>query len=1292
MSRSESFSVNSGDQDNASGLKKTIDPAEIASEDNARSNDSRTPSISDLQDEAELATRKRKTPVLNTGKDDDEDMGSTDDEQTNTECRPWIGYSPEKVLSAFADPANYPGKSRSIAEYKISWDTSGSTSRLSEDTLKAFLQSSSHSNAKRNSDMISDDEGDEDDIPQRDQQPQLETPHTKLKKTASFDPDSELRAKFNSAAKAESPLSKKGHSAASGGDAETNEKCSIPSASYPQLFLETADGPGSGRRAATLGFSRPPPEKKVSDADFGTGDESPYSSVKRARRTESDFAGLTTLKDIGEFNVPISYSPDYWKRGSGDLMHTSTTLLDSAGGDVGSVLLQHNPFLGLPTTRKPQGILTEKQGLVPLLKPRIGLRQNLSSEPLPKKSGRHVEILNLANMIVNSNGKFFSSKSAAIIASATPRARSVSGGDLRSNQQESLSSNNSDHPRPSSQPQPSHPQENASNTVASHTHSSSNSEVQSHIPEQSESESRAATEKNVSEATGLTATNQTTHPASIQNTKAPIPTSSPAPQASASQPSSNRPLSQRQLSAHPPRTTPPAVQVVPVASEPPIIPPQNATSVEPDVDSNSDSDWDAEIDDDLISAAFKSTQAPSHPSSQPTKQTGSAARPETLPVQNTNNSLKNNAFPRSETLPSGVPANVNIIPEISPNITKPGASMEVRAIPPTRSIRVEPLQRSTVAPKVVEKPPPAPSSNSFIIDSDFDSDFGSDLDADFDETTMQELNKFFKAPVPSVSVSTATPSGAPAPLQANPSARTANRNSGSTTTALSTTALTNSGNSAYHLSTHSSFDIRNLPKIPGRSMVQEPPAIASQLRNPHMRRFHVVSVTETALSKGQTQFDITGVSSLGIRVKIVLRDQWTACPPSLNDIIHVIIKPGSSSTGMPNHSKSARTQSISVASNLTSIATNASPTIGSNEHLEEIVVDRENNMLIVCPDVLVSATSVAGSFACMRKTVLKSRVKFGDGMPSPPLVYGNMIHQLLQWCMTEKSFDKKFTDSKIQQLVEWNLVNLFLCNISREAATSYMTSKMPAIAEWGSLYIGNAPQIGAKTPVLGHNTTERVAIRKVMSSEERVMAPAYGIKGVIDATANISTAGLSTGSKDMPVPRFVPIEIKTGKRQDASHYAQTALYTLLIDEKYRFFSGEVRGLLIYTETGDTIQVPCLPNEMRDVIIARNKLAISMKNRLEPLPELTDHKDTTCANCEYFRSCVVYNNIIENQTPEVFGAGLSDRYRDLVASVGPEEREFFKKWDTLLGKEEGEMAGHLKELWTMVSKDRENVGR
>ena len=105
---------------------------------------------------------------------------------------------------------------------------------------------------------------------------------------------------------------------------------------------------------------------------------------------------------------------------------------------------------------------------------------------------------------------------------------------------------------------------------------------------------------------------------------------------------------------------------------------------------------------------------------------------------------------------------------------------------------------------------------------------------------------------------------------------------------------------------------------------------------------------------------------------------------------------------------------------------------------------------------------------------------------------------------------------------------------------------------------------------------------------------------------------------------------------------------------------------------------------------RNELACYVRERLELPPMLReDHK---CNKCYAQESCFLYHKLVEDGTGEILPKKAKERFDDLVRYLKPSDQEFMRKWDTLLTKEESDMMKFRRELWTMLSIEREKLGR
>lgn len=134
----------------------------------------------------------------------------------------------------------------------------------------------------------------------------------------------------------------------------------------------------------------------------------------------------------------------------------------------------------------------------------------------------------------------------------------------------------------------------------------------------------------------------------------------------------------------------------------------------------------------------------------------------------------------------------------------------------------------------------------------------------------------------------------------------------------------------------------------------------------------------------------------------------------------------------------------------------------------------------------------------------------------------------------------------------------------------------------------------------------------------------------------------------------------------------------------------VYGILYYLETSDTSRIPAIRNDIIHMVIKRNELACFVRDRIELPPMLKE--DFKCQKCYAQESCFLYHNLVEEGKGDLLNKKAKERYDELVKPLKRSDQDFMKKWDTLLTKEESDMMKFRRELWTMLSTEREKLGR
>ncbi|KAL3476333.1 DNA replication factor Dna2-domain-containing protein [Aspergillus californicus] len=218
--------------------------------------------------------------------------------------------------------------------------------------------------------------------------------------------------------------------------------------------------------------------------------------------------------------------------------------------------------------------------------------------------------------------------------------------------------------------------------------------------------------------------------------------------------------------------------------------------------------------------------------------------------------------------------------------------------------------------------------------------------------------------------------------------------------------------------------------------------------------------------------------------------------------------------------------------------------IGDFNMAGHCIVNDAQNMIIIHPDHLISATVIADSISCQRRAVLQDRIKRTSDIGKPQ-VFGNIFHELFQEAMKLNMWDTASLKALTEEVAVRHVEELYLIHMSLNEAVDHVMGRIPGIQRWAELFLRSKP--GAQSFVEDRNSSKlKLSVSKLLEVEEHVWSPMYGLKGNIDATVQVSC---SDGDGDKSL--VVPLELKTGNKEtNQAHRAQTALYTLLLSDRY----------------------------------------------------------------------------------------------------------------------------------------------
>ncbi|WVR07485.1 hypothetical protein IAU60_004527 [Kwoniella sp. DSM 27419] len=368
--------------------------------------------------------------------------------------------------------------------------------------------------------------------------------------------------------------------------------------------------------------------------------------------------------------------------------------------------------------------------------------------------------------------------------------------------------------------------------------------------------------------------------------------------------------------------------------------------------------------------------------------------------------------------------------------------------------------------------------------------------------------------------------------------------------------------------------------------------------------------------------------------------------------------------------------------------------------------------LIHHPDLMLTMTSIANAMPCPRRPILQTLIKT-PGPPSKPVLYGTLLHSLLQGALSEQSFDRDSTFVRLDQEMkkEERRMEIWSTGMGPMDVREEIGIRAGKGFEvFGDKWIAAEPKHDGELHSDPADKPNLLAINGLHEVEEDIWSPKWGLKGKVDASVQAKVIRDAAKMSDVE-EHVAPLEIKTGRSVGVmAHRAQTMLYTLLMEDRYGV--PVPAGLLYYSQLDSILRVEAKPNEIRALCIARNELAdwLSKKRRVpkeapgvsptnaSPVDDLEDaflpptlDNPRECRTCYAVDSCMLYRKAIDKVAshPE---DPIAELYEEKTGHMSEEDVAFYKRWDTLLTVEEQDIGRYRSQLWTMTAKQREKTGR
>lgn len=428
-------------------------------------------------------------------------------------------------------------------------------------------------------------------------------------------------------------------------------------------------------------------------------------------------------------------------------------------------------------------------------------------------------------------------------------------------------------------------------------------------------------------------------------------------------------------------------------------------------------------------------------------------------------------------------------------------------------------------------------------------------------------------------------------------------------------------------------------------------------------RLAVLSIREMTLPKIGTQKILTCIDGKGSTVPVILRNPWVYLEIYEGDVIHIIEGKNYSNKRLLSQDKDPIT------------------------HAEN------DNILILHPDILLSATTLGSSTKCLRCSIIDNLFQDTRNDQNISMTIGNIVHELLQdafrFKLSQQTISTEFFTERLDDLLDVYSFAILVCNETVEdVKNTIMEKHVNKMVEFVNRFV-SFDNFSRYVPIADTKKNQPISISDIIDIEENIWSPSYGLKGFLDATVETYVENDHL---------IAPLEIKTGKYKSQAHEVQGLIYTLLLSDRYDINSDFF--LLMYTWEGGMIKYRRLLDKIRHIIMTRNKVATALKSRLSeikcqkitslPVPKLEDNP-SKCTYCFNKTASMILFKLLENGTtdncriPEEEYEQITDHLPQNITKY----KNFFVKYSDLITKEESSVCASNQDLFLLDGKTRES---
>ena len=132
--------------------------------------------------------------------------------------------------------------------------------------------------------------------------------------------------------------------------------------------------------------------------------------------------------------------------------------------------------------------------------------------------------------------------------------------------------------------------------------------------------------------------------------------------------------------------------------------------------------------------------------------------------------------------------------------------------------------------------------------------------------------------------------------------------------------------------------------------------------------------------------------------------------------------------------------------------------IGDFDAGGQCIVDNSQNMMILHPDYLVSATVVSDSISCQRRAALQERIKFIGEIEKAQL-FGIVFHEIFQEAMKMNKWDIDSLRQVVEAVLLRHIENFYSIHMNIPDAIEYAMERIPDLRAWANTFLRVKPGV-----------------------------------------------------------------------------------------------------------------------------------------------------------------------------------------------------------------------------------------